>query len=87
MDPVAERDLLELFLDLMKERIGIFITHRISSARLAHHIVVMEDGQIIEQGTHEYLVRLGGVYLEMYQVQASSFAADAVTNMGGVFQS
>ncbi|KAF6562905.1 ABC transporter ATP-binding protein [Paenibacillus sp. EKM202P] len=87
LDPVAERDLLELFLDLMKDRIGIFITHRISSARLAHHIVVMEDGQIIEQGTHEYLVRLGGVYLEMYQVQASSFAADAVTNMGGVFQS
>lgn len=77
LDPVAERDLLELFLDLMKDKIGIFITHRLSSARLAHRIIVMEDGEIIEQGTHDMLLELNGAYAEMYHIQAKSFTEES----------
>ncbi|MCG7376549.1 ABC transporter ATP-binding protein/permease [Paenibacillus sp. ACRSA] len=77
LDPVAERDLLELFLDLMKDKIGIFITHRLSSARLAHRIIVMEDGKVIEQGTHEALLQRNGAYAEMYQIQAKSFSDES----------
>lgn len=73
LDPVAERDLLELFLDLMKDKIGVFITHRLSSARLAHQIIVMENGEIIEQGTHEKLLNDNGTYAEMYRIQAKTF--------------
>ncbi len=77
LDPVAEQDLLVLFLELMKDSIGIFITHRISSARLAHKIVVMDNGLIVEQGTHKELMLLNGLYAEMYNIQASSFGEEA----------
>ncbi|MGZ0040522.1 ABC transporter ATP-binding protein [Paenibacillus ottowii] len=80
LDPLAERDLLQLFMHLMRDTIGIFITHRISSARLADQILVMENGRIIEQGSHAELIRLGGVYAQMYQVQASSFAEEVAVN-------
>ncbi|MEK3949865.1 ABC transporter ATP-binding protein [Paenibacillus sp. FSL H7-0703] len=84
LDPVAERDLLELFLELMKGSIGIFITHRTSSARLAHKIVVMDNGTIVEQGTHRELMLLDGLYAEMYNIQASSFnEEEALVQTGG----
>ncbi|UHA73644.1 ABC transporter ATP-binding protein [Paenibacillus sp. 481] len=83
LDPIAERDLLQLFRNIMEDRIGIFITHRISSARLADQIIVMENGEIIEQGTHGELMRADGVYAQMYQIQASSFAEEAETNVVG----
>lgn len=73
LDPISERDLFMLFRDLMKERIGIFITHRFGSARLADQILVMDQGRIIESGTHQELMTLGGVYAEMFNVQASPF--------------
>ncbi|MGW8958929.1 ABC transporter ATP-binding protein [Paenibacillus sp. NPDC055715] len=84
LDPVAERDLLVLFLELMKDSIGIFITHRISSARLAQKIVVMDNGAIVEQGTHRELMLLDGLYAEMYSIQASSFSEEgALIEAGG----
>ncbi|AUS29133.1 ABC transporter ATP-binding protein/permease [Paenibacillus sp. P2(2022)] len=84
LDPVAERDLLKLFLELMKDSIGIFITHRISSARLADKIVVMDNGGIVEQGTHRELMLLDGLYAEMYNIQASSFNdEEALAETGG----
>jgi ATP-binding cassette subfamily B protein len=61
----------------MKDKIGIFITHRLSSARLAHRIIVMEDGEIIEQGTHDMLLELNGAYAEMYHIQAKSFTEES----------
>ncbi|WP_176718099.1 ABC transporter ATP-binding protein [Paenibacillus kribbensis] len=83
LDPVAERDLLVLFLELMRDSIGIFITHRISSARLAQKIVVMDNGVIVEQGTHKELMLLDGLYAEMYSIQASSFNEEALVETGG----
>ncbi|MGM1021062.1 MAG: ABC transporter ATP-binding protein [Bacillota bacterium] len=83
LDPVAERDLLALFLELMKDSIGIFITHRISSARLAQKIVVMDNGEIIEQGTHKELMLLGGLYAEMYNIQANTFSEENLVEAGG----
>ncbi|SCW63490.1 ATP-binding cassette, subfamily B [Paenibacillus tianmuensis] len=78
LDPLAEQNLLQLFQDLMKERMAIFITHRISSARLADKILVMDNGQIVEQGTHAELIKLDGIYSQMYRVQASSFTDEGV---------
>ncbi|WP_049825069.1 ABC transporter ATP-binding protein [Paenibacillus sp. 1-18] len=83
LDPVAERDLLALFLELMKDSIGIFITHRISSARLAQKIVVMDNGEIVEQGTHKELMLLGGLYAEMYNIQANTFSEENLVEAGG----
>lgn len=83
LDPVAERDLLALFLELMEDSIGIFITHRISSARLAQKIVVMDNGEIVEQGTHKELMLLGGLYAEMYTIQANTFSEENLVEAGG----
>lgn len=85
LDPIAERELLEIFTGLMKDKIGVFITHRITSARLAQQIIVMENGQIIEQGSHSELMILNGRYAEMYNIQASSFTDD-VSYKGEVYQ-
>ncbi|HWO95422.1 MAG TPA: ABC transporter ATP-binding protein [Bacillus sp. (in: firmicutes)] len=76
LDPISERDLFLLFRDLMKEKIGIFITHRFNSARLADLILVMDEGRIVESGTHEELIKANGLYAEMYNIQASSFKTE-----------
>ncbi|MEW9698037.1 ABC transporter ATP-binding protein [Paenibacillus sp. SI8] len=73
LDPMAERDLFALFRQLMKDRIGVFITHRYASARFADQIIVMEEGRMIEAGTHRELMVRNGVYAEMYNLQANSF--------------
>lgn len=78
LDPIAEQELLTLFQDLMKDKIGIFITHRISSAALADYILVMRDGEVIEQGTHAQLMDLGGYYNRLFRVQAESFVQKTI---------
>ncbi|MNY81001.1 putative multidrug resistance ABC transporter ATP-binding/permease protein YheH [compost metagenome] len=53
----------------MKNRTSILIAHRISTIKNADKIIVLDAGQIIEQGTHTQLLALGGAYSEMYQNQ------------------
>ncbi len=48
----------------------IFVTHRISAASLADRIVVFDGGRVVEDGSHEELMRLGGRYAQLYAVQA-----------------
>jgi ATP-binding cassette subfamily B multidrug efflux pump len=53
----------------VRSRTAILISHRASTIRHADHIVVLEDGRIVEQGRHDDLVRAGGPYAEMYRLQ------------------
>jgi ATP-binding cassette subfamily B protein len=53
----------------MQRKTSIFIAHRVSTIKNADHIVVLDDGKIIEQGTHEALLRLQGEYAELYESQ------------------
>jgi ATP-binding cassette, subfamily B, bacterial len=69
MDALAEAHLFERFGHLIDGRSAILISHRFSTVRMADHIYVLEKGHIAEQGSHDDLVRLDGLYARMYRAQ------------------
>lgn len=70
VDTKTENNILNSLKKIMKGRSSIIISHRVSSAKLANKIIVIDDGNIIEEGTHESLLELNGVYKELYEKQS-----------------
>ncbi|WP_281999016.1 ABC transporter ATP-binding protein [Priestia flexa] len=79
LDPYAEIETYVNFRKVIKNKIGIFIAHRFSSIRFVDKIIVMKNGEVIEQGNHEELLNNKGVYHELYNLQASSYKQLKVT--------
>ncbi|MGI8808908.1 MAG: ATP-binding cassette domain-containing protein [Acidimicrobiales bacterium] len=79
LDVRAEADLYDRFLELTAGVTTVVISHRFSTVRRADRIVVLEDGRVVEDGTHESLVEAGGRYAHMYALQANRFATEEVT--------
>ncbi|MFS0556346.1 ABC transporter ATP-binding protein [Brevibacillus sp. 179-C9.3 HS] len=77
LDPVAEKEVFDAFNLLTKERMGIFISHRYSSAQYADRIMVLDKGRIVEFGTHSELIRLQQKYASLYNLQASPFVSQS----------
>jgi ABC-type multidrug transport system fused ATPase/permease subunit len=69
LDTQSEKIVQDALYRLMKQRTSIVIAHRLSTILDADNIVVMEKGQIIEQGTHQELVAANGLYKGLYQLQ------------------
>ncbi len=69
VDTQTENTILNNMSRIMKDRTSIIISHRVSSAKLADFIVVLDEGRIVEQGTHEVLIDKNGVYKELYDKQ------------------
>jgi len=69
VDTRTEEEILKRLRNVMAERTTILIAHRISTVKDADHIVVLDEGRITEQGTHEKLITLNGIYADMYQRQ------------------
>lgn len=73
LDPQAEQEVFEKFHNLTKDKIGVYISHRFSTVKQATKILVFDDGEIIEEGTHENLLKYNGLYSELYNLQASAY--------------
>lgn len=73
MDAGAEAEIFEHFRQLSQGRITILISHRFSTVRMADHIVVLQDGAITEQGSHEALMRQAGQYAHLFSLQARGY--------------
>ena len=82
LDPIAEYDLYESIMKESTDNTMIFISHRLSSVRNADKVFMLEQGELIEHGTHEELMKINGSYADMYTKQAMNYLA--LDNIEGV---
>jgi ATP-binding cassette subfamily B protein len=73
LDARSEYEVFERFAELTAGKTALLISHRFSTVRMADRIVVLADGRIAEQGSHRDLLRRGGEYAEMFELQASNY--------------
>jgi subfamily B ATP-binding cassette protein MsbA len=69
LDSDSETEVQKALEELMKGRTVFVIAHRLSTIRNAHRIIVLSEGQIVEEGAHEELITLGGEYQRLYDLQ------------------
>ena len=73
LDPKAEYKIFQKFRELLQHQTAILISHRLSTVKMADWIYVLDRGSIIESGTHQQLIRLGGTYARMFETQAKNY--------------
>jgi ATP-binding cassette, subfamily B, bacterial len=73
LDARSEHEIFQHFSELTESKMSLLISHRFSTVRMADRILVLEDGEISEEGAHEELMRNGGRYAEMFELQATSY--------------
>jgi ATP-binding cassette subfamily B protein len=73
LDPRAEKELFDLIRTLLAGRTVLLISHRFSSVRSADRIYVLDTGRVVESGDHETLMALGGLYAELFTLQAAAY--------------
>jgi ATP-binding cassette subfamily B protein len=84
LDPIAEYNMYQNLMKAANDRTVIFISHRLSSARMADRIYMLEDGQVVEVGTHDELMQLDGKYKLLFHMQARSYIDNDI--LEGVMQ-
>jgi len=82
LDPIAEYELYNSIMKDGQNRTMIFISHRLSSVKNADRVFMLENGRIIEEGSHKELMKKDGSYAAMYKKQAMNYLA--VDNVEGV---
>ena len=73
LDARSEHEVFERFTELVQGKMTILISHRFSTVRMADRILVLKGGRIAEQGSHDQLVKDGGHYAEMFELQAAGY--------------
>ncbi|HEX9203715.1 MAG TPA: ATP-binding cassette domain-containing protein, partial [Vicinamibacteria bacterium] len=73
LDARAEYEVFLRFAELTRGRTAVLISHRFSTVRMADRILVLQGGELIDQGTHEELLARGGLYAELFGLQAAGY--------------
>ncbi len=73
LDAKSELEVFERFAELTAGKMALLISHRFSTVRMADRIVVLSGGRLVEEGTHQQLIALGGQYAAMFEMQAASY--------------
>ena len=84
VDPATEREIHEAMMHLAKYRTTFVIAHRLSTVRRADVIIVLDDGGIAEMGTHDELVRHGGIYRTIRDLQFAEVGPPAIEDDTGI---
>ncbi|MDE6606504.1 MAG: ABC transporter ATP-binding protein/permease, partial [Lachnospiraceae bacterium] len=84
LDPIAESEVYDNYNTYSQGKTAIFISHRLASTKFSDRIVMLENGEIIEMGTHEELMKTGRAYAEMFEVQSSYYTQKPEKERGGV---
>ena len=74
LDPAAEQAFNRQMAELAGDKLAVFVTHRLSTVRMADTIYVIEDGRLCDRGTHEELAEKEGVYAQMWRIQHQAFS-------------
>ncbi len=82
LDPIAEYNMFENMMRATEGRSVIFISHRLSSAVLADRVLLLNNGEIVESGTHSELLKQNGKYAAMFKKQAESYLGSEVVSNG-----
>lgn len=73
LDPSAEAELFDLLQVLCRDRIVIFVSHRFATVRSADVVLVLDQGEVVETGSHDELLTAGGLYHELFKLQADRY--------------
>lgn len=73
LDPESETEVIRKFKEVTRGKMGVFISHRYSAVQYSDNIIVLADGGIVEGGTHQDLIKKGGQYAKLYEIQAESY--------------
>jgi ATP-binding cassette subfamily B protein len=73
LDAKAESEVFERFIGLIKDKTSVIISHRFSTVRQADRIVVLQEGKILESGTHQELMKNNQLYAQLFTLQAEGY--------------
>lgn len=82
LDPIAESEMYQKYNDMTSGKSSVYISHRLASTRFCDRIILIDNGGISEEGTHEELLKLGGKYAELFEIQSKYYREGESENEG-----
>ncbi len=73
LDPIAESDMYQKYNEMTSDKSSVYISHRLASTRFCNRIIMIDDASITEEGTHDELIKRGGKYAYLYEVQSKYY--------------